>query len=52
MEQSPNDNRIETLAKTRSLDNTFQRFSDLAKRFNDLQSNMYAQQARFASVQD
>ena len=34
------------------MDSTFQRFADLAKRFSDLQSNMYAQQARFASVQD
>ena len=51
-EQQPTDNRIETLAKTGSLDSTFQRFAELSKRFNDLQGNMYAQQARFASVQD
>ncbi len=46
------DNRIETLAKTGSLDSTFQRFGELARRFGELQVSMYAQQARFASVQD
>ncbi len=52
MEQPPQDNRIETLAKTESLDRAFQRFSELAKRFDDLQLSMWGQQARFASVLD
>ncbi len=51
MEISLQDKRIETLAKVESLEAAFQRFNELAKRFDELQGNVWEQQARFANMQ-